>query len=96
MENKDQSGGYSACFSDNPNPCPICLGPVVEDSYLDKCFRTSLSLSPANPFVRLPRKFLLKEKEICWFLTFTMIFFVQFHELGFFKTVKKKKIFLLV
>ncbi|KAH9754977.1 RING-type domain-containing protein [Citrus sinensis] len=40
MENKDQSGGSSSCSSENPNPCPICLGPVVEDSYLDKCFRT--------------------------------------------------------
>ncbi|KAH9754976.1 RING-type domain-containing protein [Citrus sinensis] len=38
MENKDQSGGSSSCSSENPNPCPICLGPVVEDSYLDKCF----------------------------------------------------------
>lgn len=56
MENKDQSGGSSSRSSENPNPCPICLGPVVEDSYLDKCFRTSHSLSLANPFVWLPRK----------------------------------------
>ncbi|KAK6118575.1 hypothetical protein DH2020_047688 [Rehmannia glutinosa] len=22
----------------NPNPCPICLAPVTQDSYLDRCF----------------------------------------------------------
>ncbi|CAH9145175.1 unnamed protein product [Cuscuta epithymum] len=22
----------------DPNPCPICLGPVTEESYLDQCF----------------------------------------------------------
>lgn len=24
----------------NPNPCPICLAPVTQESYLDRCFRT--------------------------------------------------------
>ncbi|KAL2468596.1 RING/U-box superfamily protein [Forsythia ovata] len=24
--------------SSDPNPCPICLGPITQDSYLDQCF----------------------------------------------------------
>lgn len=25
------------------DPCPICLGPILQESYLDTCFRTPLS-----------------------------------------------------
>lgn len=32
-EEKNQSS-----FSEDSNPCPICLGVIVEDSYLDQCF----------------------------------------------------------
>ncbi|XP_044467779.1 uncharacterized protein LOC123197523 isoform X1 [Mangifera indica] len=28
----------SSTSSEDPNPCPICLGPIVQDSYLDKCY----------------------------------------------------------
>ncbi|XP_022946760.1 uncharacterized protein LOC111450733 [Cucurbita moschata] len=28
----------SSSSSDDTNPCPICLGPIIQPSYLDKCF----------------------------------------------------------
>ena len=34
-ENQSSSSGYS-------NPCPICLGPFIQESYLDTCFRKFL------------------------------------------------------
>ncbi|KAJ0078941.1 hypothetical protein Patl1_22680 [Pistacia atlantica] len=36
MESNVKSG--SSASSGDPNPCPICLGPMVQDSYLDKCY----------------------------------------------------------
>ncbi|XP_041016508.1 uncharacterized protein LOC121259083 [Juglans microcarpa x Juglans regia] len=36
MNQEDDKG--SSCSTGDLNLCPICLGPIVQDSYLDKCF----------------------------------------------------------
>ncbi|XAR49105.1 hypothetical protein NMG60_11032175 [Bertholletia excelsa] len=33
---EDEHGSASCCSTSNP--CPICLGPLVQESYLDQCF----------------------------------------------------------
>ncbi|KAA8545095.1 hypothetical protein F0562_019879 [Nyssa sinensis] len=38
MELNRATGSSSSSSSSDSNPCPICLGPVVQDSYLDRCF----------------------------------------------------------
>ncbi|XP_059652499.1 uncharacterized protein LOC132299727 isoform X2 [Cornus florida] len=35
---EEQNKSSSSSSSSDSNPCPICLGPVVEDAYLDQCF----------------------------------------------------------
>ncbi|KAG6679193.1 hypothetical protein I3842_14G118500 [Carya illinoinensis] len=35
--NEDDDKGNS-CSTGDLNLCPICLGPIFQDSYLDKCF----------------------------------------------------------
>lgn len=40
MENHGKDNVSSNSSSEDPNPCPICLGPVLQESYLDNCFRT--------------------------------------------------------
>lgn len=42
-EQADKTGSYTS--NQDPNPCPICLAPLVKESYLDACFRRFLSLS---------------------------------------------------
>ncbi|MFQ6632702.1 hypothetical protein Gotur_011390 [Gossypium turneri] len=39
-EQADQTGSYTS--NQVPNPCPICLAPLVKESYLDACFRRFL------------------------------------------------------
>ncbi|KAF3454448.1 hypothetical protein FNV43_RR04895 [Rhamnella rubrinervis] len=36
MMQEESIQSTSSCSEDS-NPCPICLGPIVQDSYLDKC-----------------------------------------------------------
>ncbi|XP_002280880.3 uncharacterized protein LOC100254480 [Vitis vinifera] len=38
MMNQSKDTSCNDSPSEGPNPCPICLGPVVKDSYLDQCF----------------------------------------------------------
>ncbi|KAK4595955.1 hypothetical protein RGQ29_014159 [Quercus rubra] len=36
--NQEANKSNSHASGDPSNPCPICLGPILQDSYLDKCF----------------------------------------------------------
>ncbi|XP_021817416.1 uncharacterized protein LOC110759642 [Prunus avium] len=38
MEQLNVNKNTSSSSSEDSNPCPICLGPIIQDSYLDKCF----------------------------------------------------------
>lgn len=58
--NQEANKSNSHASGDPSNPCPICLGPILQDSYLDKCFRTFLLYLCLC--VWLPRK-LLKGKR---------------------------------
>ncbi|KAL3538075.1 hypothetical protein ACH5RR_001441 [Cinchona calisaya] len=35
---EQQSNAHESSSDPNPNPCPICLGPATNESYLDQCF----------------------------------------------------------
>lgn len=63
----NQSTSFSPSSSEDLNPCPICLGPILHESYLNICFRTfSLSL------FRFP-VWLLRKLSQLFFLIFILL-----------------------
>jgi len=74
--NQEATKSNSHASGDPSNPCPICLGPILQDSYLDKCFRTFLLYLCVC--VWLPRKLLKGKENILVFWDFLHSLHVSF------------------